>query len=102
MIEKKKVKIGELFLIFYLTVSSGLGLFFIVIISWVTLQMKNDPDPSPILGLLYALLIIAQMLGIVTGLIIWLRHLIKNTDYKKLTMMPLALWILSVIMYFVI
>jgi len=102
MADTKKLKIGELILIFYLTVSSLLGLFFIIVISWLKFQMKNDSHPSPILGLLFALLLIIQILGIVTGIIIWVRHFINNTGYRSITLIPLVLWILSVIMYYVI
>jgi len=102
MTEKKQVKIGELLLIAYLTISTGLGLFITISLIWLKLQFTKDSDPNPNVGFIYILLIIPQILGIATGVIIWLRHLVKKTSYMRLTLMPLILWILSAIMYFVI
>lgn len=102
VIEKEKVKIGELILIMYLTISSILGLLITISVIWVTLQMKRETDPNPNVGFLYFIMIVPQILGIIIGFIVWLRHRIKNTEYKKTSLIPLALWILSVIMYFVI
>ena len=102
MTEKKQVKIGELLLITYLTISTGLGLFITISVIWLNLQFIKDSDPNPNVGFIYILVIIPQILGTVTGLIIWLRHFVKKTSYIRLTLMPLTLWILSIIMDFVI
>jgi hypothetical protein len=62
--------------------------------------MKNESDPNPNAGILYILFLISQILGIFTGIVISLRHFLKNTNYKKATLIPLTIWIVSVSMYF--
>ena len=66
----KKKKLIEHILIMYLTISAGLGILITIAVIWLNLQLKNESDPNPNAELLYILLIIPQILGILTGIII--------------------------------
>jgi len=100
MTEKLNLKSKELILILYLTISTGIGILIITVIIWMYIALRHEPDPNPNLGVLYLLLFIPQILGIFTGIIICMLHFFKNTDYKIQTLIPLTIWILSVLMYF--
>ena len=100
MIENRKTKLIEHILTLYLTISTGLGILITVAVIWFRLEMKNESDPNPNVGFMYILLFIPQILGIMTGIIISVRHFLKNTNYKKATLIPLTIWIVSVSMYF--
>jgi hypothetical protein len=102
MTEKKRTKLIEHILFLYLTISTGLGILITVAVIWFRLEMENESELNPNVGFMYILLFIPQILGILTGIIVSARHFLKDTNYKKATLIPLIIWIVSVSMYFLI